>query len=73
MIAELFLEAGADIGTGVPPMHEAARMDAVDRIGVLLALGADPTRRWNDQTFFEAQAEANHSTHAMALLREPTR
>ncbi|MCL2779469.1 MAG: ankyrin repeat domain-containing protein [Polyangiaceae bacterium] len=68
--AEALLAAGALMKHGVwPPLHQAARMDAVTRAAVLVASGADLSRRVDGKTALDVAAESG-SKRVEALLRE---
>lgn len=71
---EALLRSGAEIDRdGVwPPLHAAARMDAVERAAVLLASGADADRRFRGKTALELARE-NGSKRVAALLHERAR
>lgn len=71
--AETLLAAGArPKDDTLPPLHDAARMDAVDRAASLLGLPADTARLANGKTALEV-ATARGSKRVEALLREPRR
>jgi ankyrin repeat protein len=55
-----------------PPLHDAARMDSVERVATLLANGADVERRFNDVTALEL-ARQRGSKRVEALLQDRTR
>ena len=55
-----------------PPLHEAARTDALERAAGLLASGADTQRRANGRTALEI-AQEHGSARVEALLRDRAR
>jgi ankyrin repeat protein len=68
--AEALLAAGASMKHGVwPPLHQAARMDAVTRAALLVASGADLSRRVDGKTALDVATDSG-SKHVEALLRE---
>jgi ankyrin repeat protein len=72
--AEALLRAGSVISgaNAWPPLHDAARMDAIDRIANLVASAADTERRFRGLTALDVARE-HGSKRAFALLREHTR
>ncbi len=71
--AEALLQAGAALRPDAwPPLHEAARTDAVERAALLLAAGADTTRLARGKTALEVARE-NGSDRVASLLREHDR
>lgn len=72
--AEVLLLSGAvmDRDNVWPPLHDAARMDAIDRAATLLASGADERRRFRGMTALEL-ARATGSKRVEALLDERAR
>ena len=54
----------------LPPLHDAARRDAVDRVAALLAAGADPLALFHGQTAL-AVAHEHGSRRAATLLERP--
>ncbi|HVH45817.1 MAG TPA: ankyrin repeat domain-containing protein, partial [Labilithrix sp.] len=71
---EVLLAAGAALerDDAWPPLHDAARMDAVERAANLMALPADTRRRAHDKTALEIAVE-HGSKRVEALLRERAR
>jgi hypothetical protein len=67
--AEALLAIGA-IPRSEPPLFGAARMDAVERIAALRAVGADVARIWEGHTATEV-AQKYDSQRALALLKAP--
>ncbi|MBX3229641.1 MAG: ankyrin repeat domain-containing protein [Labilithrix sp.] len=67
--AEVLLQAGSPLDSegAWPPLHEAARMDAEERIAALLAIGADTRRRFAQKTALDI-AKEHGSKRAITLL-----
>jgi ankyrin repeat protein len=71
--AEALLQAGAALRPEAwPPLHEAARTDAVERAALLVASGADTARRVRGKTALELARESG-SDRVASLLHEPER
>ncbi|OJY26098.1 MAG: hypothetical protein BGO98_36610 [Myxococcales bacterium 68-20] len=72
--AEGLMNGGATIERedAWPPLHQAARMDAVDRVANLIAIGADTQRRARGKTALELAVE-HGSKRVEVLLRERAR
>jgi ankyrin repeat protein len=69
--AEALLRSGAipSDPNAWPPLHDAARTDAVDRVAILISDAADTGRTFRGKSPLEI-AHAYASRHVEALLRE---
>jgi ankyrin repeat protein len=69
--AEALLLLGATLKSDEtwPPLHQAARLDAIERAAILVASGADTERRVKGKTALDLARE-HDSKNVMALLRE---
>lgn len=71
--AEALLQAGAALRPEAwPPLHEAARTDAVERAALLVAFGADTARRIRGKTALELARERG-SDRVASLFQEHER
>ena len=73
LAADLLLRSGAKPrGLVLPPLHDAARVDAADRVALLLAAGADPLGAFEGKTALDVAVE-HGSRRAAPLLRQAAR